>query len=325
MRAVLALLLTATIGACGADGLAGGGAPGDDDGMATADAPPPTEAAPDLELTSPDVTIDPGQEVTFCWYFRTKNTRQLAIHHWQSSMTTGSHHLILYTTPTDFMDPGTVSVVGCSPSSGSAVWMYSAQNPEQDLKLPGNDGTGKPLGMEIPPNQAGFVQMHYVNHSDQPLVAHMTVRGYALAEGVEYTKTAAYVTYNGSISIPPGATAQAPDVESMTCNVSPDSKFWIMSSHTHKQSIHVAIKDGAAANGTTIYESTDWEHPVGKMWDASFYQFSTGKLTYECAYVNATTRTIHTGDSAQTDEMCMASGYYFPATRPMFCYNNIAL
>jgi hypothetical protein len=39
---------------------------------------------------------------------------------------------------------------------------------------------------------------------------------------------------------------------------------------------------------------------------------------------SSTTRTITTGDSAQTDEMCMASGYFFPATKPVFCYNTIS-
>jgi hypothetical protein len=203
--------------------------------------------------------------------------------------------------------------------------MYSAQDAEHDLKLPGNDGAGKPLAMEIQPNQAGFVQMHYVNHGDVPFKAHVTVRGYALAEGVGYTKTAAYVTYNGNIAIPPGTTAQSPDVESMTCNVSPSQKFWIMSSHTHKRAIRVDVKDGPAVGGTSIYESTDWEHPVDKRWDGTYYQFATGKLTYECSYVNSSTRTVRTGVSAQSDEMCMASGYYFPATKPIFCYNNITL
>jgi hypothetical protein len=152
------------------------------------------------------------------------------------------------------------------------------------------------------------------------------VRGYALAEGVGYTKTAAYVTYNGNISVPPLTTDMAnPDVESMTCNVSPASKFWIMSSHTHKRSVRVVVKDGMAANGAMIYESTDWEHPIAKRWDAPFYQFSTGKLTYECSYLNPTSQPIRTGESAQSDEMCMASGYYFPATKPIFCYNNIAI
>lgn len=33
-------------------------------------------------------------------------------------------------------------------------------------------------------------------------------------------------------------------------------------------------------------------------------------------------RTTSRGDSAATDEMCMASGYIFPATKATICYNN---
>jgi len=29
------------------------------------------------------------------------------------------------------------------------------------------------------------------------------------------------------------------------------------------------------------------------------------------------------GPSAATNEMCMATGYYFPATKPLLCLNNI--
>jgi hypothetical protein len=31
------------------------------------------------------------------------------------------------------------------------------------------------------------------------------------------------------------------------------------------------------------------------------------------------------GQSAATDEMCMAVGYFFPATAPKFCINSFAV
>lgn len=319
MRTVFALVLAVTLGACGSDGSGGGG-----DDMTEPDGPP-AMVPPDLQLTSPDITIDPGQEINTCWYFRTPNTKPLAINRWQSSMTPGSHHLIMYTTQNDLMPTGTVSVVNCGPGSGFAAWMYSAQTPENELKLPDNDGTGKPLAMELQPNTPGFLQMHYVNHGDQPITVHVSVSGYSLSDSAAYTKTAAFVTYNGNISIPGGTTMTSPDVESMTCNVPTTSKFWMMTTHTHKQSIRTQVKDGQAANGTVIFESADWEHPLEKRWDPQFHMFGSGKLTYECSYVNPTNRVIKTGESALTDEMCMASGYFFPATKPVFCYNNIIL
>jgi hypothetical protein len=309
MRATFALVLAVTLGACGSDGSGG------DDATTDPDANP--TITHDLELVSPDISIDPGQEVTYCWYFRAKNTKPLAIKHWQSTMTLGSHHLILYTTKDEVMPPGMVSTDCGSMANGLAVWSYSAQTPEAELRLPSDDGTGKPLAMEIGANQPGFIQMHYNNRSDQVIKAHVVVTADALPDGAVYTRTAAYVTYNGEINIPAGAIGS---VASMSCNVPSTSKFWVMTTHAHKQATHTAVKDGA----TIVFESSDWEHPGTKQWDTAFYTFASGKLTYECTYNNPRTYPIMDGDSAQYNEMCMASGYFFPATKPVFCYDSLA-
>ena len=56
-----------------------------------------------------------------------------------------------------------------------------------------------------------------------------------------------------------------------------------------------------------------------------FYTFTSGTLTYECTYTNNgdnANSTIVSGPSAQTNEMCMGVGYFFPATGPRFCLNS---
>jgi hypothetical protein len=96
-----------------------------------------------------------------------------------------------------------------------------------------------------------------------------------------------------------------------------------MSTHAHKQAVHTEVRDGMPTSTNVVFASDEWEHPGAKAWMTSpFYTFASGKLTYECTYNNPTNRTITTGDSAQTDEMCMATGYYFPATKATICYNN---
>jgi hypothetical protein len=321
MRAGFALVLAAVLGACGGD--AGGGA--DDDGNAGPDSGGIAPPARGFQLQSPDIDIQAGQEITYCWYFRTPNTVPMAISRWKSSMTPGSHHMIMFTSASDIKPVGTVSAADCGALGGGGagnfpVWTYAAQTPDADLQLPLDDGAGKPLAIEIAANQAGFLQMHYLNAGDQPIKVHVTLNGEALEESAVYTKTAAYVTFNGNINLPPMTSNVT---QSMSCNVPATSKFWLMSTHAHKQAVHTAVKDGA----TMVFQSTDWEHPGAATWDKAtpFYSFTSGKLTYECTYTNPTTRTIKTGDSAQTDEMCMASGYFFPTTRPVFCYNNITL
>jgi hypothetical protein len=322
MRLVFTFGAALSLLACGSPG------PGGDDDGVTPDAGdlPPTDG---FRITSPDVDIQPGQEITYCYYFRTPNTKMVGIKRWKSEMTAGSHHLILYTTGnTDVKPPGTVSSQGCGGGAGGGLnvptWTYSAQTPTADLQLPADDGTGMPLGMDIAPNTAAFIQMHYLNTTDNVIKAHVQVDAEAHADGTAYTKTAAYVTFYGNISIPPGAVDHVePDNLAMTtCNVPAGSKFWLISTHAHKQAVKTNVRDSSAM----VFESEDWEHPTPRMHMAApYFEFASGKLTYSCTYTNDqenASRTVTTGDSAATDEMCMASGYFFPATKPVFCYNN---
>jgi hypothetical protein len=301
--------------ACGTD--AGGPGDGPPDG-----AGPPARG---FEVVSPEVTIMPGQEITYCYYFHTPNTEAMVVKKWSSEMTPGSHHMIMYTTASDEMPPGTLSTASCGGFALGNVpsWTYSAQTPSNAIALPTDDGTGLPLGQEIEPATPAYFQMHYLNATDAPIKAHVTLDAEAYEAGVAYTRTAAYVTYNASISIPPSAIG---DVETMTCSVPAGAKFWILSTHAHKQAVKTQIKDGMPASTAIPFASTDWEHPGQMMWMAApFYAFSTGKLTYECTYDNLGDNaklTIVDGPSAATNEMCMATGYYFPATKPLLCFNN---
>ena len=318
MRSALALVLV--LAACG-----GGGTtpPGGDDVQPPGDGSdvPPGNG---FTITSIDVAIAPGQEITRCFFFRTPNTEMLAIKRWSSEMTPGSHHMIMFLTGnTDVGTPGTVSDNDCGGTfagSSAPVWTYEAQTPTADMLLPSDDGAGKPLAQEIPPNTAGYFQMHYLNATDATIMAHVKLTAEAHEPGTSYTQTAAYVTFNGQISIAPGAIG---DVETMTCNTPANTKFWLMSTHAHKQAVHTEVRDGA----NVVFQSDDWEHPgAAEFTSPTFYTFASGKLTYSCTYDNTgdnKTRTVTTGNSAATDEMCMASGYYFPSNTPKFCFNNI--
>jgi hypothetical protein len=99
-----------------------------------------------------------------------------------------------------------------------------------------------------------------------------------------------------------------------------------MSTHAHKQAVKTRVLDGTAE----VFTSTDWEHPGASMFmtPAQFYTFESGQLTYECTYDNTGSNknvTVKSGSSAEFDEMCMASGYFFPALRAKFCLRDSVL
>jgi hypothetical protein len=324
-----AFVLFTGLTACNGSDTGGGGGGGGDDQMSpdasVVDPPPPARG---FQIVSPEITIMPGQEITYCYYFNTPNTEDLVVKKWSSSMSPGSHHLILFTTNSLGQPDGTVSATQCGIGGASAqnvpAWMYGAQTPTAELALPTDDGTGKPLGQVVTAHKPAYVQMHYVNPSDNPIKVHVTINAEAFDAGVAYTQTAPYITFNANISIPPGAMG---DVETQTCSTPAGTKFWQMSTHSHKQSVKTEVKSGPATSTSVVFSSTDWEHPGSQFWmtPTTFFSFDQNKLTFSCTYNNTGSnaqRTITTGDSAVTDEMCMATGYYFPATASKICYNG---
>lgn len=321
MRSGLALVFV--LAACGGGGTTPPG--GDDVQPGDGSDQPPGRG---FVITSIDVQIAPGQEITRCFFFRTPNTEPLVIKKWSSEMAPGSHHMIVFTTgDTDAGPPGTLSDSDCggfAPVGGTETpsWTYAAQTPTAELTLPADDGEGKPLGQEIPANTAGYIQMHYLNATDAPLSAHVKLVAEAYDAGTVYTKTSPFVTYDGNISI--GA-HEVGHVETTSCNTPAGVKFWLMSTHAHKQAVHTEVRDGA----TVMVSSDDWEHPtVATFNNTPFFTFTTNSLTWSCTYDNTgdnANRTITAGNSAATDEMCMASGYFFPADRSRFCFNSIPL
>jgi hypothetical protein len=239
-------------------------------------------------------------------------------------MTSGAHHLILSAGSTGQPADGTVSTTGCGIGTGSTFppWLYAAHAAHGELALPADDGTGKPLGMAVPAGQPMFIQMYFTNSTASAQAAHVTLNAFAHPAGTAYTQTDAFVTYNSMISIAPGATGV---VASKTCSVPSGVKFWRVSTESHMQATATDLKDGSSVSFT----STNWEDPGAMTWpSAPFYSFTSGAMTYECTYSNTgsnANRTIHSGSSLQTDEICMGIGYFFPSTGPKFCLDSTSL
>ncbi|TMQ05868.1 MAG: hypothetical protein E6J91_39495 [Deltaproteobacteria bacterium] len=321
----LAIILATPMIACGSGGYVNEvpDAPAADPGF-----PPPAHG---FQIVTPNVDIPPGKEVTYCFYFHTPNAADVVVQRWASRMTPGSHHMILYLTPTDQQTPGTLSTSLCGIANGSfgPVWTYSAQSPDAELALPTDDGAGHPVGQSIRAGQSGFIQMHYLNATDAVIHAHVALNAYTYNDGAQVTPAGPFVTFYRGIDLAPGSpTIPTPGMVSGTCPVPNDTttgkspRFYVMTTHTHKQGVHSFIKDGPS----TVFDTTSWEHPGAATWDAApFYSFTSGTLFYQCEYSNPNNYRIQTGDSAATDEMCMAVGYYFPATdgKGHFCLNSL--
>jgi hypothetical protein len=295
----------------------GGGGSGDDtgdddDSPDAGDIDPPASG---FQIVTPNIVIQPGEEITYCYYTTIDIDEDVGVKRWSSQMTPGSHHLIVYFTETQDQPDGTITT-DCGVTGGGLnfpIWTYSAAQPEAAIAMP------EGVGMHVKAQQHLFVQMHYLNtNPTEAIDVHVTINGETFEEGEAYERAAAYVTFNTEIDLDPGET----DTVSGTCAVPDGAKFFLLNTHSHRFTTRTQVDDGA----TMIYESDDWEEPVPRLWnDAPFFEFESGNLTYSCTATNTSGARVQTGDSAATDEMCMAVGYFYPTESWKLCVNSFVI
>src|SRR5262245_15588571 len=90
------------------------GEPGEGSGSGTLDPeaplPPPAQG---FQVVTPILELQPGAEVTYCYYTRMPNPEMVGVKQWESKMTPGSHHMIVYFTQTELKPAGTLTAEGC--------------------------------------------------------------------------------------------------------------------------------------------------------------------------------------------------------------------
>ncbi|HET7843919.1 MAG TPA: hypothetical protein VFL14_07200 [Xanthomonadales bacterium] len=307
----VALALAAGVSRAGTDVIFGNGF----------EPPPP----PTFVVTTPTATIGPGEEVSYCFYFRTPNAATIGVRRLESTLSVAASALFVYatysgSTPTELQPPGTFTTTNCGAGGGGSGTfskrIYQTQLPTFALQMPSSDGAGVPLAIELLAAQPLYMEVHFLNASDSPVSGSAQLAVFALPTATPYTRTAAYMTYNGDINIPAMSTGTA----SANCAVPASTKFWWFSTQTHRFATSATLRNGAQ----TLVVSTDWQNPaIAQFGPPSFYQFAAAeRLTYECTYNNNLSQTIRTGDSWATDENCIGLAYFFPATTPLLCFNN---
>lgn len=278
------------------------------------------ETPPMFGATTPTLDVPAATVETRCYYFRTPPTPQ-AVRRITSVAGAGVAHLIVYATydngwvPFERRPPGTVQN-DCS-LAGTVGWLHVAHAPTAETVTPSDDGTGRRVALPLVGDQPLVLQMRLVNASNDPVQTQVDLMFESWHTGAATTPSASYVTYNNSLSIPPGAGS---DVESRACAVPTAVDFWRITARTHQLGTRLRVLDGTS---TVLLDGNDWERPpVIEFGAPPFYDFAS-QLTYECTYFNPTGRTVTAGESEETDEVCMAIGWFFPATRPMLCVGNV--
>jgi len=300
-----------TGGAAGAGGTTGGSAgTGGAGGSGGAGSLPPPAAGTGIQIQTKPFPVMPGQELFKCYHTQIPMDTELDVAEFESVMSVGSHHFILYRTDGDTAPLDTVTDGGCSGNFSNA-WVYSSGQPHYGFKNP--PGVAMVLNAK---QRVGF-DMHYLNTTSAPINAQVTLN-MMFATGT-FQKAAPLISFNTGILIPPNGTQTV----SGDCTPGAGANFYLASTHTHKRGVLSTI-NRVLANGTMgeeLVHSTDWEKPDFKEWQAApFLTFKAGeKFHYSCSYQNDRNSVVTVGNSAELNEMCMAVTYFFPASAGGSC------
>jgi hypothetical protein len=276
-------------------------------------APPASGQGYQIATPLNGIAVQPGQEAFLCYYRTLPNTAAVDIGSFQSWMTPGSsHHFITYQ-----VGSGAAGGFGSQPDGtmvscafGGGTWMYATSLAGQIIEMKMPTGVGLPIaaGTQI------MLNMHFINPGST--VAYPQVKlNLNYVQNIQY-KAAAMYSFNASINVP-AASAAGPGTQTVSgaCTAPAGSNFFVMTSHTHKHATTTNVNFLHAGQTTNIVHTTDWEHPDVGVWTApNFLTVQSGdSFTYSCAYSNTSSSAVTVGDTAASNEMCMAIGYYFPA------------
>jgi hypothetical protein len=302
-------------------------APASDDGFQIET---PDYAASDANAKN--MIVMPNQEIFLCYYVTLPNKAEFDVGEFQSYMSPqSSHHFIVYQ---QGGNSGISSLLAAAPEPSGTIkacgfaggtWVYATSTPGAVVSSTMPAGVGLPFAAAT----QLVLNMHFINTGTTILYPKVKLNILG-ASDVEY-KAGVMVSFNTKIDVP-GATSSGPGMQTVTgtCTAPVGSKFFSMSTHTHKHATAAVVNFVTSGSAQQIVHTgaddaypapqqqgtgTDWEHPGVSLWDGpDFLTVKEGdSFTYSCSYVNTATTPVTVGETAASNEMCMAIGYYYPA------------
>lgn len=221
----------------------------------------------------------------------------------------GSHHFIVYRWKTgDPPPPGIRDFDPAAPRAFEAffnrTFVTGTQSPSQDIVLPAG------VGIELPEQTIFDLNSHFVNlGGSQSLRAEVYVNFYFAPAGAVTHHARVLFENNLFINVPPGAT----QTTGANWYADRDVQIIALSSHMHRHGTRFTIApivNGGA--GDLLYENVEWDNPLTVYLNPPLQIRQGDGLRYEGTFTNDDKSfPLRFGFSAEDNEMCIMTGYYY--------------
>jgi hypothetical protein len=256
--------------------------------------------------------VPANTEVFYCQTFVNPWGKQADIKTYDLTMDTGSHHMFAFYV----QNPTATSVASC-PSGGLQFgpFTFTSQAPKVTETYPAT------VGATIPATTGFQLMAHYVNTTAAPLTAHVTLTMYAAKPGLVTNHVGVIFDNQATMMVPPSKVTAAnptpaPYASTQTLAVGQEVYILSASSHMHKFGTQfTATANVPGGSPVTIYQTTDWDEPVAKVYNPPLHLPNGTSITWTCMDVNpSTTQALTFGEYANTNVMCINVDIFYPVS-----------
>ena len=246
-----------------------------------------------VTLTMTEFDVPPYKEIYKCQNFANPFTGDASIGEFESHMTPGSHHLLLFYKG----DATDAPIEDCSGLEFAAT-PYSTQLPDDSLAFPPG------IAAKIPQTDGFRIQSHYLNTTGDTIKAHVEVT-FHLDDPKKVTANAGVLfVVQPDIHVAPHSTADV----TYDCSLPMDMNIMKASSHMHQH----GTKFTSTIAGAKFYDTTTWSEPMPEFFAPPRVAHQGDPLHFDCTFVNESTTTLTFGESALTNEMCILGASFYP-------------
>jgi hypothetical protein len=271
---------------------------------------PARTALEDIEF-SMTAHIGAGKETQRCLNVRLPDDRGvMAVPAAESHYTPGSHHFLVYRTGGTAMPPGGDKVHECAITEqvvGLEGTYYEAQQPDEERVLP--DG----VAHLFEPGEVLLLTSHYLNTTEDDIDASVEFKLHTISPDDIEHEAGSIFFYNYDISLPPNSERTV----TRTCPVPEEINLALLWGHMHKRGLAFRARtDDAKVNDRIgdLYDTDEWNEPPARAYptDPPVMLHKGSTINYQCDFKNDSSNTIVQGQSADTNEMCILHGMYWP-------------
>jgi hypothetical protein len=251
-------------------------------------------------IQTQEFTVAPGGEVFMCQDFANPfGGVDTEVSEIDSDMTPGSHHMLLF-----FQDNATDTNVASCDALQFQTLLYGAQLPQTSLPYPAG------VAALIKGTQGFHMQMHYLNLSTTTaLKAKVTITFHRAAPGT-ITQHAGVFFFNNirGIWVPANTTKDV----TASCSFMRAANIIYATAHTH----HFTNSFKAETGGSIIYQTKSWDNSPLQAYAPPLQVPANQAISWTCNITNSSMDPMNVltfGESANTNDMCIFDGQYYPA------------